>query len=83
MKSLLKDHIWADRLNGNPPKTLDLKNSDKKKKKLVKNEFRKTLSPLKIFVFVARKIDTVGIIKNKPITTGNTIKPSGNKRKCF
>ena len=55
----------------------------RKKKKHIKNEFRKTLSSLKILVFLARKIDTVGITKNKPITTGNTIKPRGNKRKCF
>ena len=83
MKSLLKAQIWPDKLNGNPPKTFDLRNSDKKKKKHIKNEFRKTLSSLKILVFLARKIDTVGITKNKPITTGNTIKPRGNKRKCF
>jgi hypothetical protein len=83
MKSLLKAHIWADRLNGNPPKTFDLRNSDKKKKKHIKNEFRKTLSSQKILVLLAMKIDTVGITKNKPINTGNTIKPNGNKRKCF
>ena len=66
-----------------PQKSLTLKVQIRKKKKLVKKDLRKIFSSLNILIFFARKIDTVGIVKNKPIATGKTIKPRGNNKKCF